>query len=327
MGTLLGEIGKQLTQRWAAALVLPGVLYIAVSLAAWHLGHTHPLDTGRLTSAFDHWVAAPTVNTPVGLVLILILVLVAAGAVGLLVQGIGLLTERLWLATTWEGWPSPLRQLAARQVARRRRQWDAADTAYREERDRAGRARSLAGSAPRPGPRPPALTTPSPLVERRRRLARIAPDRPVQPTWMGDRMNAVTLTLDREFSLDLPSVWPYLWLTLPDATRTEITAARETLGRAASLAAWGLLYVAVGVLWWPSAVIGVTVLGTAWRRARGAVDGYALLLEAAARLHTAEVANQLGLETGTMLNRRTGWALTCLVQGRSDLIPLTDDAV
>jgi hypothetical protein len=328
MGTLLGEISKQLAQRWAAALVLPGVLYLAVVLAAWHLGHTHLFDTGRLTAAFDHWVAAPEVNTTAGLMLILIVVLVAAGAVGLLVEGIGLLTERVWLAATWESWPSPLRRLAARQVARRRRRWDAAAAAYQEERDRAARARSLAGLFPRQGLQPPiALTTPSALAERRRRLVRIAPKPPVQPTWMGDRLHAVTLTLEREFSLDLPSVWPYLWLTLPDATRTEMTATREALGRAARLAGWGLLYLAVGVLWWPSAVIGVLVYGTAWRRARDAVDGYALLIEAAARLHTREVADQLGLQTGAMLNRQTGWALTCLVQGRSDLIPLTDDAV
>jgi hypothetical protein len=327
MGILLGEVGKQLAQRWAAALVLPGVLYLAVVVAARHLGHMHPFSTGRLTAAFDHWVAAPEVNTTAGLVLILIVVLVAAGAVGVLVEGIGLVTERVWLATLWESWPSPLRRLAALQVARRRRRWDAAAAAYQEERDRAARARSLAGLSPRHGQSPAAPTIPSALAERRRRLVRIAPKPPVQPTWMGDRLHTVTLTLDREFSLDLPSVWPYLWLTLPDATRTEMTATREALGRAARLAAWGLLYLVVGVLWWPSAVIGVLVYGTAWRRARDAVDGYALLIEAAARLHTREVADQLGLQTGAVLNRQTGWALTCMVQGRSDLIPLTGDAV
>ncbi|MFJ9155128.1 hypothetical protein ACIRP7_45460 [Streptomyces sp. NPDC102270] len=328
MGALLGEIGKQLAQRWAASLVLPGMLFLAAMLASWNLGHTHPFDAGRLTAAFDHWAAAPALNTTGGLVLILMVVFVAAGAVGIMVQGIGLVTERIWLAVAWESWPSPLRRVGAQQVARRRRQWEAAATAYREERDRAARCRSLAALAQRDALQPPpALGVAPTLAERRRRLVRIAPELPVQPTWMGDRIHAVTLTLDREFSLDLPSVWPYLWLTLPDATRAEMTATREALGRAATLAAWGLLYLVAGALWWPSAVVGVLVYVTAWRRARGAAEGYALLLEAAARLHTREVAHQLGLQTDTMLNRQTGWALTCLVQGRSDLIPLTDDAL
>ena len=64
-------------------------------------------------------------------------------------------------------------------------------------------------------------------------------------------------------------------------------------------------------------------MATAWRRGRTAADTYALLIEAAARLHTTDLARSLGLDHTGPLNQQTGWALTCLLQGRSHLIAPT----
>ncbi|MGH3813555.1 MAG: hypothetical protein ACRDUV_14070 [Pseudonocardiaceae bacterium] len=110
---------------------------------------------------------------------------------------------------------------------------------------------------------------------------------------------------------------------MPETTRTEITAARESLARATTLAGWGLLYLVAGALWWPGQLIAVAIVGTAWQRARTATDTYARLIEATGRLHTAELAKSLGIHHSGPLNQRTGWALTCLLQGQSHLIPLT----
>jgi hypothetical protein len=161
------------------------------------------------------------------------------------------------------------------------------------------------------------------LGEAHRAVIRIAQEKPGRPTWIGDRVHAVITRMDREYRLDLATVWPNLWLAMPETTRTEITAARESLARAATLAGWSLLYLVVGTLWWPDLIIAMAVVGTAWRRARTAADVYALLIEAAARLHTADLARSLGIDHTGPLNKQTGWALTCLLQGQSHLIPLT----
>ena len=66
-------------------------------------------------------------------------------------------------------------------------------------------------------------------------------EEPTCPTWSGDRIHAATVRVERDHHLDLATVWPYLWLTMPDSTRAEITAARDALSRATTLAGWGLL--------------------------------------------------------------------------------------
>jgi hypothetical protein len=131
---------------------------------------------------------------------------------------------------------------------------------------------------------------------------------------MGDRLNGVAVRLDRELDLDLTTVWPYLWLTVPDTVRAEITAARDSLSRATTLAGWGLLYVVVGVVSWPGLVVAAVVFLTAWRRARAATDSYATLVDATVRLYTVDLAHQVGLAHEGPLTKETGWALTRLLQ-------------
>lgn len=129
--------------------------------------------------------------------------------------------------------------------------------------------------------------------------------------------------LNREYDLDLPTIWPTLWLVMPETPRSEITAARQALTRAATLVGWGLLYLAVGALWWPGLLLAMAIMGTAWRRARTAADTYALLIEAVTRLYTTDLARSLGIDHTGPLNQQIGWALTCLLQGQGHLIGLT----
>lgn len=143
---------------------------------------------------------------------------------------------------------------------------------------------------------------------------RIAPELPKCPTWKGYRLSGVATRLEHDLNLDLATVWPRLWLSAPDATRTEVTAAREALSRSATLAGWVLLYGAVGALWWPGLLLAATVTTTAWRRARAATDAYATLVEAACRLHTPELARILGLELSGPVTRQVGTEVTRLLQ-------------
>ncbi|WP_129842118.1 hypothetical protein [Streptomyces sp. RFCAC02] len=305
MGGLLTELGKHLAERWLSLLVLPGALFLAALTAGHTLGHADPFDAGRLADRLDAWAASPRLDGTGGPALVLLAVLLAAAGAGLAAQALGSAAERWWLTPA----SAPHRLTAAR-----RRRWDARSAAYEERLDALAAARA-AGTPPPPGPTP---------AEARRRVDTIALEAPARPTWMADRMNAPAVRLEREYALDLATVWPHLWLVAPDTTRTELIAAHETFRRAATLAGWGVMYVTVGALWWPGLLIAAATTTVAWRRGRTAVDTYANLLEAAARLHAPELAHYHGITPEPeRLTRETGWQLTCLAQGQSHLITLT----
>ncbi|TDC25966.1 hypothetical protein E1265_05560 [Streptomyces sp. 8K308] len=285
MEVLLSELGSKLAERWLSLLVLPGVLYLAVVAAARELGHARPFDVARLADRIGEVAEHPATETVGGQVVILTAVLAAAAAVGIAARALGSLVERLWLAAEWRSWPRPLRALAARRVRARQRRWSAAHDAWRRLRAEAARARAL-------GRRLPA-------AERRaarRAMERVAPEYPDRPTWSGDRVHAAAVRVARDQRLDLATVWPHLWLVLPEESRVQLTTARQDLGRATALAAWALLYLPVAAWWWPAALVGLGLAGTGWWRTRAAVAGYAALLEAAVRLHTLDLAQRLGLD-------------------------------
>ena len=129
---------------------------------------------------------------------------------------------------------------------------------------------------------------------------RISLENPDRPTWCGDRINAASVRINRDLNINLPDLWPYLWLHLPDQSRTEITTGRTDLNRATTLTGWTLLYALLTVWWWPACLITGILALTAWRRTRTATDTYAHLIEAATRLHLTSLASQLGLTPGDL---------------------------
>ncbi|MFE1596580.1 hypothetical protein [Nocardia sp. NPDC058705] len=305
MGGLWSELAKKLAEKWFSLLVLPGALYLAVTGVALILGHTHALDAGRLTREITAYAKNPTATSTGGQVVLLVAALVGAGAIGLVAQGVGTFIERGVLASQWQRWPLPLRYVARRAVSRRRRQWDAADAAYVGEFRQA--------LAPDPADRPD--------PGRRHRAAgarsRVAVERPDRPTWSGDRMHAVATRLDRDHHLDLATVWPCLWLTIPDADRAQISDARSALSRATTLAAWSILYLALTPWWWPAAAMAVVLAVSARHRMRSATDTYATLIEATTRLFAVALAERLGLDHTGPLTTRLGRTLTDHLDSRS----------
>jgi hypothetical protein len=71
--------------------------------------------------------------------------------------------------------------------------------------------------------------------------ARIAPEQSRRPTWSGDRINA-SPSACAATCIDLVTIWPCLWLTVPDTVRTQIIAAGgQALARATTLIGWAVL--------------------------------------------------------------------------------------
>jgi len=319
VGDVLAEIGKNLADRWLTLLVLPGALYLAVLGAAHTLGQGHAFDVQRLVHQVSMWATSSAAHSTAALVVVLVAILLGSAAAGTVAQGVGSVIENVWLAGGWRTWPTPLRRIADLRLQDRRKHWEDAHTSYLRERDDAAHARALSRIRNR------SHTGPVPSVDltaARERMTRISPEYPGRPTWMGDRIDGVTVRLDRDYDLDLATVWPSLWLVMPEEARTEITTSRQSLTSATTFAGWGVLYLVVGALWWPGILVAASIVTAAYRRARAAADTYALILDAAAHLYSSDLARQVGIAHDGPLDHDTGWKLTCLLQGRSELIPL-----
>ena len=115
METLLGEVGRRLSDRWLIRAVGPGLLWCAVAALAVFLGHARAFDLVdavlRAESAVDVLRARPTLA-----VLCAVLAVLAAALSGLAAQAIGAVVRSGWLGL----WPGPGRRFAARLAAGRR---------------------------------------------------------------------------------------------------------------------------------------------------------------------------------------------------------------
>jgi hypothetical protein len=203
--------------------------------------------------------------------------LVAASATGLVVQAMAGVTRRLFLGV----WPWPLRALARRRTARRRARWDVL----------LERRRALEDAHPADGREPEQQKEIDSVAAKMITIAMAGPGR---PTWMGDRVHAVESVARDRYGLDLTFAWPRLWLVLPDTTRAEITAAHASFAAAVAVGSWGWPLLLLGTLWWPAAVVGLVVGATGRVRARDAVGDLTALTESALDLHGRTLATALG---------------------------------
>jgi hypothetical protein len=156
------------------------------------------------------------------------------------------------------------------------------------------RQRVLYGSRPRTGATPAAgdLAAYNHLERRRRR--RPAAAGYFLPTSIGNILRAAERRPVDKYGLDTITVWPHLWLLLPENIRTELCAARTSLDTAVVAATWGILFFAFTPFTWLAIPIGLavtTIAVTAVIPARAQVFGD--LIEAAYDLHRTAVYQQL----------------------------------
>ncbi len=271
MTGFLGEIGQKLADRWAALLAVPGLLYLAAVTVAAVLGQTRALSYPDLSRKIAAWAASPALKSAGGTVLIVAAVLAGSVLAGLAAAAGGRFIEILW---TLPGKRAPARWLAG---------W---------RRDRSQKAKAIADDP---------VSTPAQVrkaIARADRICLIEADR---PTWIGDRLRACRVRIERAYGLDLNAAWPRLWLIVPDTVRTELGTVRDAFSAAARLTAWAILYLVLAIWWWPAVIIALVTGATAIVRAHLATDNLADLIESAMDLHGRDLAAQLDQDlTGPM---------------------------
>ncbi|GAA2644366.1 hypothetical protein [Streptomyces lunalinharesii] len=291
---VLGDLGRQLAQRWVGRLALPGLLLAGTALTGLALGQRHPFDRARLAQRVARCAEA-FASRPSSVQLLYVgVLLLAVAAVGVAVESAAGGTLRLWLGQ----WPRALGHPSQVLVARREARWESAQRRVVELR------------AALPAPREPAEARAIDRAAEDREA--IAPTRPTRPTWMGDRVAGADLRVLHQYGLDLAAVWPRLWLVLPQEVRDEVTSARRRVEAAAQLATWSVLFAVVAVAWWPALVVAAVPAVSGWRRGRAAVATYALLLESAVDVYAGELAAKAA--EGTEWTTERGVALTRLVK-------------
>ncbi|MCE4942590.1 hypothetical protein [Streptomyces noursei] len=291
---VLGDLGRQLAQRWVGRLALPGLLLAGTALLGLALGQRHPFDRARLAQRVVQWADAFATRPSSVQLLYVGGLLLAVAAVGVAVESAAGGTLRLWLGQ----WPQALNRPARVLVARREARWESAQRRVTELR------------AALPAPREPAEARAIDQAAEDREA--IAPARPTRPTWMGDRVAGADLRVLHQYGLDLAAVWPRLWLVLPQEVRDEVTAARRRIEAAAQLATWAVLFAAVALAWWPALLVAAVPAVSGWRRGRAAVATYALLLESAVDVYAGELAAKAA--EGTEWTTERGAALTRLMK-------------
>lgn len=279
MTGFLGEVGQKLADRWATLLAVPGLLYLAAVTVAAILGQPHALSYPDLSRTIAAWAAGPALKSAGGTALIIAAVLAGSLAAGLVAAAGGRLVESLW---TMPGDRPPAKWLGDWRRKRSAEQKTIADTSA----DPAAVRKAIA------------------------RADRICLVEAANPTWIGDRLRACHVRIDKAYGLNLGATWPRLWLTIPDTARTELGTARDAFSAAARLTAWAALYLVLAIWWWPAAPIAVITGIAGVIKGRDATAILADLIESCVDLYGVELAKQLGVPVSSPITPLAGRRLT-----------------
>jgi hypothetical protein len=284
MTAFLAGIGQKLADRWVALLVLPGLVYLAAATAAAVLGQRSAVDFPALSDQVANWAALVGTRSTGAAVLLTAGILAGSALAGYIAETGGQLTEILWTA--------PGRRGPARWLARRRR-----------KRSRAAKAVADQAFAPQ-----------AEVLAAMREANRICIIEADRPTWIGDRLRACYVRVDKTYGLDLDAAWPRLWLILPEPARSEIAAARDSFSSAARVTAWGIMYLLLAIWWWPASLVALAAMAAGTAKARAATANLTNLVEAAVDLYAHELAIQLGEQLSRPLPSDVGRRLTVLMR-------------
>jgi hypothetical protein len=271
LGAFWNSVGGKIADRWATVSAGALVFWLG-GLLAWALGH------GGFSSLKEpaDWLAHQPAPTELALVLA---VLLGVAASGIVVQSLTTPAIRA-MEGYWPGWLKPIRNLLLKRMAQRA---EKDDKRWQELAERV---------LPPAQPTGPDVAA---FVRLERRLHR-RPAKPEQlmPTALGNTLRAAESHPVDKYGLDGVSVWPHLWLVVPDATRQELITARAALDSAARACVWGLLFLAFAPWTLLAVPTGLVVAASAvywWAPAAARV--FADLVEAAFDLHRTALYQHL----------------------------------
>lgn len=300
MTAFLAEVGTKLADRWAAALVVPGLLFLAAIALAVRLGQGNALNAAALQAAANAVAAAPASHSTGAVLVSAAGVLAASVAIALLASVLGSVVEYAWLLPG--NWP-PGRFLRAR----RTRRWLSADDLVRAAENAAFAGPASDAAADPPSGLPDAGPSLADAIATRDAISLVDAGR---PTWAADRLRSLHQRVWRAYQLDLTVAWPRLWALASAQLRADVTAASDSYVSAFRLLGWGLLYLVLAPWWWPSALIAVVTVAVGWVRVRSATEALASLVETTVDLGGRDLALSLGLECDGPLEAATGRKIT-----------------
>jgi hypothetical protein len=307
-----GSISGKLSDR-LAAVSAPALIFWLGGLLAWSYAHGGIHTLARPAT----WLSRQATITQV---LVIAVVLVGVTGSSVLVNRLTPPALRL-LEGYWPGWAGPVRRRLVERAVRRGigedadwqdliGQLDDADPAAPADPGAPSALAAPAAPAADPGaPADPDAEAPAAVAaaaaDQAERLAKYGrlerargrrPSRPefYMPTKVGNILRAAETRPRDKYGLDSVAVWPRLWLTLPDSTRQEITAARAAVDGAVAASIWGILFL-VFIPWTVLAVpVGLAVCAVAvlaWLPLRAQAFGE--LVVAAFDVHRTALYQQL----------------------------------
>ena len=220
MGSFWDAVAGKLADRWAS-VAAPAVVFWAGGILAWAFAGSGWSRLSKITSWLDGQKVAAQIAALLGA-----LVVVAASAI--VVQR--LTTPALRLLEGY--WPKHLRGLTDWQRGHILRRKTADDEAWQQLKQETDQI--------------------EPTAQQRADLARLEHrrshrpilDNELLPTRIGNILRAAETCPYHRYGLEAITVWPRLWLVLPDTARQELTTARGSLDASIAAALWGLAFVA-----------------------------------------------------------------------------------
>lgn len=297
-------VAGKLADRWAG-VAAPSLLFWAGGVLAW-------------VFAGAGWSRLVEITTWLGGQNLIAQIAVVTGTLTIVVAS-GLLVHRLTnpVLRLLEGyWPRCLRALTTfwlNRVCERRRADDEARQQLSAETDGKER-KDLSASQLAEGAR---------LEDLRRRRPLLTGE--MLPTRVGNILRAAETRPYHRYGLDAVSLWPRMWLVLPDLARQELTGARASLDTSVAAMIWGLGFLLFTPLAWWTVPVGIAVAAAAvlwWIPARAEV--FADLVEAAFDLYRNALYTQLRwpLPATPAEEVRSGLELTeYLVLGSDECFP------
>ncbi|QUQ63684.1 hypothetical protein JJ691_13970 [Kutzneria sp. CA-103260] len=268
-------LGGKAAERWAALLTSPALLFWIGGVLAyvWANGGLFGTDAGWSALAAV-WTQTFGTTTPVSEAVLAVCALLLVAGSARLADLVTPTVLRL-LEGYWGRVAGPLTALRGKAIDRKITRW----------RDLARRRSELSNGERQRYQRLNAWRVGVPADPRDR-----------MPTRLGNLLKAAESRPRHRYGLDAVVCWPRLWLVMPEAARTEVTAARARLDEGARLWLWSLLFCVWAVFTWWALAFALLGMIIGYRTILGGAAVYGRLVLSCHDLYRKDLYTALGWE-------------------------------